>query len=109
MKLSEVLGDEIDFMDSHFETPGKEIVKTDMTPDPGSNPLDTVTFDVPLFIRLLEWAKEESQTDMDLHRIAENALRLGTAALSMKDYDSIIISTLPKPGEGKKIEKYSLK
>jgi hypothetical protein len=32
------------------------------------NPKDTITVDVPLFIRLLEYAREDAKTDMDLHR-----------------------------------------
>jgi hypothetical protein len=56
------------------------------------NPKDTITVDVPLFIRLLEYAREDAKTDMDLHRIAENAIGLSSFAgtLGMVDYNSII-------------------
>jgi hypothetical protein len=40
------------------------------------NPKDTIKLDVPLFIRLLEYAREDAKDDMDLHRVAENAIDL---------------------------------
>ena len=40
------------------------------------NPKDTITVDVPLFIRLLEYAREDAQTDMDLHDLADNIIQL---------------------------------
>jgi hypothetical protein len=56
------------------------------------NPLDTITVDVPLFIRLLEYAREDAKTDMDLHNVAENAITLSETGktLKMTDYDAII-------------------
>jgi len=59
------------------------------------NPQDKITVDVPLFIRLLEYARENAQTDMDLHNVAENIIRLSETGktLSMNDYDAIVDST----------------
>jgi hypothetical protein len=56
------------------------------------NPRDTITLDVPLFIRLLEYAREDAQADMDLHNVAENAIGLALSGkvLTMKDYDMIV-------------------
>ena len=56
------------------------------------NPKDIIKLDVPLFIRLLEYAKEDAKDDMDLHRIAENAIDLSRFAgtLGMIDYQNII-------------------
>jgi hypothetical protein len=56
------------------------------------NPKDTITVDVPLFIRLLEYAREDAQTDMDLHDVAENIISLASSGktLTMDDYSSII-------------------
>jgi hypothetical protein len=56
------------------------------------NPRDIITVDVPLFIRLLEYAREDAQTDMDLHSIAENAISLALSGktLTMDDYVSIV-------------------
>jgi len=56
------------------------------------NPRDTITLDVPLFIRLLEYAREDAQADMDLHNVAENAIGLALSGktLTMDDYSSIV-------------------
>lgn len=58
------------------------------------NKPDTITVDVPLFIRLLEYAREDAKTDMDLHTVTENIIRLSQSGstLSMDDYESIIES-----------------
>ncbi len=59
-----------------------------------TNPEDVICLDVPLFIRLMEYAREDASTDMDLHDVAENAVKLsaGGTTLSMKNYESIIPS-----------------
>ena len=56
------------------------------------NPVDTITLDVPLMIRLLEYAREDAKTDMDLHKVAENLIQLSKEGrlLDMIDYNSII-------------------
>lgn len=38
--------------------------------------IDTVTVDIPLLIRLLEYAREDAKTDMDLHNVANNMIKL---------------------------------
>lgn len=47
---------------------------------------------VPLFIRLLEYAREDAKSDVDLHVVAENAIRLGRQ-LTMNDYASLVNKT----------------
>ena len=56
------------------------------------NPSDKVTLDIPLFIRLLEYAREDAKTDMDLHNVAEKAISLSETerTLTMNDYDSLV-------------------
>ena len=56
------------------------------------NPKDIISVDVPLFIRLLEYAREDAQTDMDLHDVAENIISLAASGktLTMDDYSSIV-------------------
>jgi hypothetical protein len=56
------------------------------------NPTDTTTLDIPLLIRLLEYSKEDAQTDMDLHKVAENIIELSKVGktLTMSDYNSIV-------------------
>lgn len=55
---------------------------------------DAITVDVPLLIRLLEYAREDAKTDIDLHNVAENMINLGSSGktLSMDDYNKIIPS-----------------
>lgn len=59
------------------------------------NPQDIISVDVPLFIRLLEYAREDAKTDMDLHDVAENIIRLSQEGevLTMDDYNAIIGTT----------------
>jgi hypothetical protein len=54
--------------------------------------VDTVTLDVPLFIRMLEYAKEDAADDMDLHDVATKTIALSKqkGILSMEDYDALI-------------------
>jgi hypothetical protein len=56
------------------------------------NPTDKITVDIPLFIRLLEYAREDAKTDMDLHKATENALALSETGktLTMDQYDEIV-------------------
>jgi hypothetical protein len=60
--------------------------------------IDTVTLDIPLFIRMLEYAKEDANTDMDLHELAEKAIALNKqkGILSMEDYEVIIPEPQPE-------------
>jgi hypothetical protein len=59
-----------------------------------SNPVDIIKMDVPLLIRLLEYAREDAQTDMDLHDVSEKLIELSKDGnvLTMDNYDSIVIS-----------------
>ena len=56
------------------------------------NKEDTIIMDVPLFIRLLEYAREEAKTDMDLHNVADKVIKLSLdgSVLTMKNYDQLI-------------------
>jgi hypothetical protein len=56
------------------------------------NPKDTIKTDVPLFIRLLEYAREDAKTDMDLHNVAEKTIALSgeDRTLTMSDYNNIV-------------------
>ena len=57
-----------------------------------SNPTDTITMDVPLFLRMLEYAKEDAKTDMDLHDVTEKATTLSAEGrtLTMAHYNDIV-------------------
>lgn len=56
------------------------------------NPIDSVTLDIPLLIRLLEYAREDAKTDMDLHNVTERMIELSKSSqtLSMNDYEHIV-------------------
>jgi hypothetical protein len=47
------------------------------------NPRDIITVDVPLFIRLLEYAREDAQSDMDLHDLTENIISLSASGKTL--------------------------
>ena len=56
------------------------------------DPIDTITMDVPLFIRVLEYAREDAQADIDLHDLAEKAIAATKqqGLLQMDDYDMLV-------------------
>jgi hypothetical protein len=70
--------------------------------DHSENQPDVVAMDVPLLIRIMEYAREDAQTDMDLHDVAEQLIRLSQEGrtLTMDDYDEIVSVV----SEGKKIK-----
>jgi hypothetical protein len=57
-----------------------------------TNPEDVIRLDIPLFIRLLEYAREDAQEDVDLHYLADNAIRLSAEGetFNMDFYNQII-------------------
>lgn len=67
----------------------KDLIKEILDSD---NPIDKVTMDIPLLIRLMEYAKEDAQTDMDLHAVAERLVAMSTQGqcLTMNDYNNIV-------------------
>lgn len=65
------------------------------------NQPDAVTVDIPLLIRLLEYAREDAKTDMDLHNVAEKLIAFSEHGdtLTMANYDAIVgeQESLPPP------------
>ena len=61
--------------------------------------VDTITMDIPLFLRMLEYSREDASQDMDLHDVTEKANTLGKekGILSMEDYDAIVGAAEDKP------------
>lgn len=53
---------------------------------------EQVVMTTPLFIRLLEYAREDAKTDMDLHKVAENVQDLVRRyhILDMSHYNRIV-------------------
>ena len=69
--------------------------------------VDTITMDIPLFLRMLEYSREDASQDMDLHDVTEKAISLGKerGILQMDDYDEII-GTAEEIDEAKLSEAY---
>ena len=78
--------------------PGSAIRKPRVEPQenveviPEADATDTVTMDVPLLIRIMEYAREDAKTDMDLHDVAEKLIELSKHHdyLCMDNYDEIV-------------------
>jgi len=70
----------------------KSFVKSSMNEAKEEDAVDTITMDVPLFIRMLEYAREDASQDIDLHDVTEKANKLGKerGILSMEDYEEIV-------------------
>jgi len=75
---------------------GKEVEEPSLYEEVGAdgeeNPIDSITMDVPLFIRMLEFAREDASTDMDLHNVAEKATAMSAEGeiLSMDNYEDLV-------------------
>ena len=68
---------------------------------------DVVKLDVPLFIRLLELAREDVKQDADLHDVAEAVIRLSQEGVAtMADYDQIV-GFMQKQGDAASKEEYA--
>ena len=53
---------------------------------------DTVTMDIPLLLRVMEYAREDAKEDVDLHSAVENMVKLSKNHnfLCMENYDEIV-------------------
>jgi hypothetical protein len=80
----------------------------DPTDDASSgDEVDTVSMDVPLLLRVLEFAREEVEDDMVLHDVVERLIAMSKdGPLSMDDYESIVgdVEALPAPEEFEEAE-----
>lgn len=66
--------------------------------------MDIVRMDVPLFIRLLELAREDIKNDADLHDIGEIVARASKhGTLTMAQYD-MIVGFMKKQGNDDDVE-----
>ena len=56
------------------------------------NEADTIKLNIPLMIRLLEYAREDIKKDIDIHILVENLVDLSDEGdvLVMKDYPKIV-------------------
>ena len=52
---------------------------------------DTITFDIPLLIRVLEFTREDLKSDINLHKMVERLLNIrGRGTLTMNEYGKIV-------------------
>jgi hypothetical protein len=85
----------------------KGFVKTSMSEAKEEDKVDTITMDIPLFIRMLEYSREDAAEDMDLHDVTEKAISLGKerGILQMDDYAEIVGAAEDAPkGEMKEMD-----
>lgn len=62
--------------------------------------MDIIKVDVPLFLRLLELAREDVKDDADLHDITQKVIELSKEVpATMADYDEIV-SFMKQQGSG---------
>jgi hypothetical protein len=56
------------------------------------DPTDIIAMDIPLFLRMLEYAREDAEQDIDLHKVTERAIEAVKlrGLLSMDDYQDIV-------------------
>jgi len=59
---------------------------------------DSLTMGIPLFIRMLEYAREEAKTDADLHHVTKKMIDMG-GNVTMDDYDEIMTSVSGEESE----------
>jgi len=51
--------------------------------------IDVVKVTVPMFVRLLEWAREEAKNDMDIHKLTEKIVSKKGVIIS-DDYEDLM-------------------
>jgi len=71
---------------------------------------DVATLNIPLLLRLLEFAREDAKTDMDLHHLVERIVEKSkeTGVLSMDVYNYLVSNDVLS-SSSKKVEEASIK
>jgi hypothetical protein len=67
--------------------------------------MDIIKLDVPLFIRLLELAREEIKDDADIHDVAEIVTKLSQQGVIGMDQYNDIVSFMSKQGDDSELER----
>jgi hypothetical protein len=102
------------YYSEHLSDEGKKSLRAQMFEAEDSmeskkeNPVDIVSMDVPLFIRMLEFAREDASTDMDLHDLAQKAISMSSEGepLTMMHYDELVSKETPVSDAMSLYEKY---
>ena len=66
--------------------------------------MDIIKLDVPLFVRLLELAREEIKNDADLHDIAEAVTKLSQRGVVTMDDYPVIVKQMTAIGQTKPVK-----
>jgi hypothetical protein len=67
--------------------------------------MDIIKLDVPLFIRLLELAREEIKDDADIHDVAEIVTKLSQQGVIGMDQYKDIVSFMSKQGDDSELKR----
>jgi hypothetical protein len=67
--------------------------------------MDIIKLDVPLFIRLLELAREEIKDDADIHDVAEIVTKLSQQGVVGMDKYNEIVRFMSKQGDDSELER----
>ena len=67
--------------------------------------MDIIKLDVPLFIRLLELAREEIKDDADIHDVAEIVTKLSQQGVVGMDKYNEIVRFMSKKGDDSELER----
>jgi hypothetical protein len=67
--------------------------------------MDIIKLDVPLFIRLLELAREEIKDDADIHDVTEIVTKLSQQGVVGMDKYNEIVRFMSKQGDDSELER----
>ena len=103
-----------EYYSEHLNDEGKKSLRAQMfetessMEDKKENPIDIISVDVPLFIRMLEFAREDASTDIDLHDLAQKAIKMSSEGepLTMMHYDELVSKGAPVSDAMSLYEKY---
>jgi hypothetical protein len=106
MRLSDISLEDKDGEDNATDLTSKYTDSEEMSEEEGeedkTNPVDVVKMDIPLFIRMLEFAREDAVDDEQLHAVTERITKMAAEGniITMAEYDKIVgVSTEEKESE----------
>lgn len=106
MRLSDISLEDKDGEDTATDLTSKYTDSEEMSEEEGeedkNNPVDVVKMDIPLFIRMLEFAREDAVDDEQLHAVTERITKMAAEGdiITMAEYDKIVgASTEEKESE----------
>ena len=96
MRLSDLSIEDKDGEDKAADLTSKYTDGEEMSEEEGeedkNNPVDVVKMDIPLFIRMLEFAREDAVDDEQLHAVTERITKMAAEGdiITMAEYDKIV-------------------